>query len=276
VHAVAHSAQLADPAAIWHHGDLLEPGIAEALLHSVEPTHLVHFAWFAEPGEFWSSRQNERWLDASTRLLSAFAEGGGVRAVIAGTCAEYEWTSGICIEGETRLVPATLYGRCKDALRQRTEQIAYTAGLEVAWGRIFFLYGPHEHPQRLVPSVVCSLLRGAEAACTEGQQIRDFMHVEDAGEAFAALVDSGAQGAINVASGSRTRVRDVVELIGRIVGRAELLRFGAVRVPPNDPPLLVADVTRLGEEVGWAPRLSLEQGLQQTVEWWQRQRCALS
>jgi nucleoside-diphosphate-sugar epimerase len=115
------------------------------------------------------------------------------------------------------------------------------------------------------------LLRGEQAACTEGEQIRDFMHVEDVGDAFAALLDSEARGAVNIASGSGTRVRDLVELIGRIVGRPDLLRFGAISAPPDDPPMLVADVTRLHRDVAWMPRLSLEQGMARTVEWWHRQ-----
>ena len=275
MHAVAHSAQRTEARAVWHKADLLEPGMAEALLRMVEPSHLVHFAWFAEPREFWASGENERWLDASTRLLRAFADSGGVRAIVAGTCAEYDWTSGVCVEGETPLVPATLYGRCKDLLRQRAEEIAHDTGIAVAWGRIFFLYGSHEHPQRLVPSVVRSLLRSEEAACTEGKQIRDFMHVGDVGDAFAALVDSNTRGAVNIGSGSRTRVRDLVELIGCIIGRRELLHFGALAAPPNDPPVLVADATRLREEVGWTPRLSLEQGVLQTIEWWQRQNATV-
>lgn len=274
VHAVARSKRCTESGVVWHDADLLEAGVADALLRMVKPTHLVHFAWFAKPGEFWSSTQNERWLDASTRLVRAFAGGGGLRAIVAGTCAEYAWTSGVCVEGETPLSPVTLYGRCKHVLRQRAEEIADASGIEVAWGRIFFLYGPHEHPQRLVPSVTCSLLRGEEAACTDGEQVRDFMHVEDVADAFAALVDSDARGAVNMASGSGTRVRDLVDLIGRIVGRPDLLRFGAIPAPVNDPPMLVADVTRLSEEVGWAPRLTLEQGVLQTVEWWRRRAAA--
>jgi nucleoside-diphosphate-sugar epimerase len=271
VHAVTCSGRRTEAHVSWHDADLLESGSAEALLRTVQPSHLVHFAWFAKPSEFWSSAENERWLDASTRLVQAFAEAGGLRAIVAGTCAEYEWTSEIYVEGETPLVPATLYGRCKDMLRQRAEKIARESDIEVAWGRIFFLYGPHEYPQRLVPSVVRSLLRGEQAACTEGEQVRDFMHVEDVGDAFGALADSHVRGTVNIAAGSRTRVRDLVELIGHIVGRPDLLRFGAIPAPSNDVPVLVADVTRLREEVGWAPRLSLEQGLVQTVEWWRRQ-----
>jgi nucleoside-diphosphate-sugar epimerase len=271
VHAVARSAGPPEAHVAWHEADLLKAGVADALLRAVEPKQLVHFAWFAKPGEFWSSPENERWLEASTRLLRAFAASGGTRAVIAGTCAEYDWSSGVCVEDETPLVPATLYGRCKDALRRQAEEIADATGMEVAWGRIFFLYGPHESSQRLVPSVTRSLLRGEEAACTEGEQIRDFMHVEDVGDAFAAVLDSEVRGAVNIASGAGTRVRDLVEVIGRMVGRPELIHLGAIAAPPDDPPVLVADITRLQEEVAWTPRFSLEQGVAQTVEWWQRQ-----
>jgi nucleoside-diphosphate-sugar epimerase len=271
VHAVARSAPSDRSEATWHTTDLLEPGAPERLVRATRPSDLLHLAWFATPGEFWSSPENQRWLEASTNLIRAFAAGGGERVVVAGTCAEYDWGSGLCVEGETRLEPATLYGRCKHSLHERTMQIAREAGITAAWGRIFFVYGPGEHPNRLVASVIRSLLRGEEARSTHGQQVRDFLHVEDVADAFVALLDSDAAGAINIASGTPTRVRDLVELIADAVGRRDLLRFGAVPTPPGDPSVLVADVRRLREELGWVPRLSLEEGVMRTVEWWRRE-----
>ena len=70
--------------------DLLEPGAAErADRASCRPTHLLHLAWYAEPGEYWTSPENLDWVEASLRLLRAFERRAG--AVFAGTCAEYEW-----------------------------------------------------------------------------------------------------------------------------------------------------------------------------------------
>jgi nucleoside-diphosphate-sugar epimerase len=271
VHAVARSAPADRSEATWHTTDLLEPGAPESLVRATRPSHLLHLAWFATPGEFWSSPENNRWLEESTNLIRAFAAAGGERVVVAGTCAEYDWGSGLCVEGETRLEPATLYGRCKHLLHERTVEIAREAGIAAAWGRSFFVYGPGEHPNRLVASVIRSLMRGEEARCTHGQHVRDFLHVEDVADAFAALLDSEAAGAINVASGTPTRVRDLVELIADAVGRRELLRFGAVPTPPGEPSVLVADVRRLRDELGWVPRLSLEEGVMQTVDWWRRE-----
>jgi nucleoside-diphosphate-sugar epimerase len=271
VHAVARSAPTDRSEATWHTTDLLAPGAAARLAHAVRPSHVLHFAWFATPGEFWSSPENPRWLEASTTLIREFAAAGGKRVVVAGTCAEYDWSSGFCVEGETPLEPTTRYGRCKHVLRERTEQLARDAGIGATWGRIFFVYGPHEHPNRLVASVIRSLLRGEEARCTNGEQVRDFLHVADVADAFAALVDSETAGPVNIASGSPTRVRDLVELIAAAVGRQDLLRFGAVPTPRGEPPVLVADVRRLRDEFGWVPRLSLEEGVMQAVKWWRRE-----
>jgi nucleoside-diphosphate-sugar epimerase len=271
VHAVGRSAPSSEPNAFWHTADLLEPGAAKRLLHAVRPSHLLHLAWFATPGEFWSSPENDRWVEASTILFREFAAVGGKRLVVAGTCAEYDWSSGICVEGTTPLEPATQYGRSKHLLHERTEQLARDVAITTAWGRIFFVYGPHEHPNRLVASVIGSLLRGTEARCSHGSQVRDFLHVSDVGDAFVALLDSDAVGPVNIASGSSTRVRDLVELVAAAIGRPDLLRFGAVPAPPGDPAVLVADVHRLRDELTWAPRFSLEEGVMQTVDWWRQE-----
>jgi nucleoside-diphosphate-sugar epimerase len=223
-----------------------------------------------EPGAFWSSPENVRWVEASLALLRAFADAGGQRAVVAGTCAEYDWSAGVCVEGETPLVPATLYGTCKHGLHTVAAGLAAEQGLSLAWGRIFFLYGPGEHPSRLVPAVILPLLRGEPAELTEGSQERDFLHVADVAGAFAALVDSEVEGAVNVASGERTSVRALAELAGEITGRPDLLRFGALPSRPGDPPLIVGDRRRLADEVGFTPRHTLRSGIEDAVAAWRR------
>ena len=236
--------------------------LAQRAVEEVRPTHLLHLAWFAEHREYWTSPENRRWVDASLRLVQRFRELGGERAVVAGSCAEYDWRAGVCVEDETPLAPRGLYGESKNALREALGEDG------VAWGRIFFLFGPHEHPERLVPSVVRPLLHGEQARVSEGNQRRDFLHVGDVGDAFAALVDSEATGPVNVGSGDARSVRELVETAAGIVGRPELVRFGA---PVDEEPLVVADVTRLRDEVGWTPSRTLEQGLTETVEWWRKQ-----
>jgi nucleoside-diphosphate-sugar epimerase len=137
---------------------------------------------------------------------------------------------------------------------------------------VFFLYGPDEQPGRLVPSVVRSLLGGESVPASDGEQIRDFLHVSDVADGFASLLASDVCGPVNIASGEAVTVRTVIETIARSVGRPELIRWGALERGPGDPDVLLADVARLRDEVGFVPRITLEEGLMTTVDWW-RERC---
>src|SRR3982074_2423439 len=111
--------------------------------------------------------------------------------------------------------------------------------LSTAWGRIFFQFGPDEHPDRLVASVIMNLLSGREALCTHGRQIRSFLHVADLGAAFASLLDSGIEGPVNIGSEERIALADFIERIARQIGRPDLVRLGARSAPTAEPPLLV-------------------------------------
>ncbi len=257
--------------AAWHHADLLSPESIPRLLETIQPTHLLHLAWYAVPGRFWTSPENLRWVGASLELLRAFAAAGGQRVVGVGSCAEYEVSDRDCDERATPLRPATLYGTCKHALRLEQEQYA-EGRMSASWGRVFHLYGPYEHLERLVPSVITSLLNGRPALCTSGVQIRDFLHVEDVASAFAALLDSDVQGPVNIASGTPTSVADLVQRVGSHLHAEALVRLGAREPAPNDPPRLTASVSRLHHEVGWRPAMSLEQGLSHTIDWWRSQQ----
>jgi nucleoside-diphosphate-sugar epimerase len=216
-----------------------------------------------------------RWAEATLRLVQAFREAGGERAVIAGTCAEYAWGQGYCSEALTPIAPRTPYGACKHAAHVAVRAFAEASRLSCAWGRIFFVYGPHEKLPRLVPSVLESLAAGQPVRCSHGEQRRDYLHVEDVARAFAALLEGDVQGAVNVASGAAVRVGDLVRRLVELIDPTAPIRFGAVETPADDPPVIAADVSRLREEVGWRPRFDLEDGLRQTVNWWRTRTSAV-
>lgn len=256
-------------AVTWHRADLLDSGTHATLLAAVAPSHLLHLAWYAEHGRFWTSVENLRWASATIALVHAFAEAGGRRAVLAGSCAEYRWgEAGPCIEDVTPLEPATLYGTAKNVTRSLLQTAAAELGIEFAWGRIFFLYGPGEAPGRLVAAVARALVAGERAATGDGTQIRDFLHVADVAGAFAALLDSDVGAAVNVGSGEGRPLRDVIAAIGAAAARPDLLDVGALPARPGDPAELVADVTRLRDEVGFTPAIALDEGIERTVGWW--------
>ena len=268
VHAVSGSptTQDADGVIHWHCANLLKPDEVVALVQKVKPSHLLHLAWYAIPGKFWTASENLDWVQATVGLMRVFHEQGGQRFVGAGSCAEYDWAFDHCQEASTPCRPATLYGAAKYCTQLLLDAWSRQTGMSSAWGRVFFLYGPGEYPSRLVPSVINSLLNGEPALCTHGEQVRDFMHVEDVAAAFVALLDSDVRGVVNIASGTPLALKEIVYTIADKMGRRDLVQLGAVPSSADDPAALIADIERLRDEVGFKPSLNLQDGIALTVE----------
>jgi nucleoside-diphosphate-sugar epimerase len=270
VHAVSNKTSeiLISQDCFWHRTNLLDFQQIKDLLNIVKPRYLLHFAWDATPGKYWTSEENFTWIQASIELLKQFREQGGQRVVMSGSCAEYDWNYGYCSEYLTPRNTNSVYGTCKKALQEIFATYCEANQLSGAWGRIFFLYGCYESPNRLVPSVILSLLKEDAALCSHGNQIRDFLYVDDVANAFVSILENDITGCINIGSGNPISVKEIIYTIGEKMGRLDLIRLGALSSSPNEPKLLVADTTRLYNEVGWRPQNDLNTGLDKTIMWW--------
>ncbi|MDD5672592.1 MAG: NAD(P)-dependent oxidoreductase [Chitinivibrionales bacterium] len=270
VHALYHSPTFTDrdKAARWHVCDLLDAAKTKKTIKEIKPTHLLHFAWYAVPGKYWTAIDNLYWLQASLHLTETFITYGGTRLVAAGTCSEYGWTDDLCSEYKTPTNPTSLYGTCKGALQRVIDQLSSDKKISCAWGRIFFPFGPHENLVRLIPSVVLALIKKEEALCTHGNQVRDFLYVDEVAAAFVALLDSEVQGPVNIASGVPVTLKEIIYIIGDLLGNAGLIKLNAVIPAQPEPPRIVADITRLQTEVGWRQTTDLEEGISTTIAFW--------
>ncbi len=257
----------------WRLCDLLAPGEAARLVWETKPDAVLHLAWTASPGQFWTDPANLDWIGASLALARAAREVGARRFCGAGTCFEYDWPAqGDCRELATPLGAHTLYDAAKDACRRALEAYARQAGLSFAWARLFYFYGPDEHPDRLVASVARALAAGRPARCSSGLAVRDYMDARDAGAALAALVVSPVEGPVNVGSGRGVGIADLARTLGALAGRPELVQLGALPDRADEPPRIVADVGRLTREVGFSPQVALEDGLRAALDDARRRR----
>ena len=248
--------------------DLLASDELDVYLERIQPDLCIHLAWYAVPGKYLTSVENLSLLNASLRLAARLAGLGCKRFIGLGTCIEYDTSLGYLSE-ESPTRPCNLYAASKLALQTVLNQLTHITGMEVAWPRIFYLYGPFEDERRLVPSVICSLLRNQLVRVTKGEQIRDYLHVEDVAAAIWAVARSNLSGPVNIGSGEPIAVRDIVTNIGAILSRPELIALGVLPYSVSEPMFICANNRRLTENTTWAPRYELEQGLRHTVEWWQ-------
>lgn len=244
--------------------DLLAAPDYAALVKQANATHLLHLAWYAEHGKFWASPLNLRWVDATVRLVEAFCEGGGKRVVVAGSCAEYDWSKSYCNEVDTPLHPASLYGAAKDATRRLVMALCAQRHVSCAWGRVFLLYGAGEKRERLIPLLI-DVFRGTRPPfAINAAAFRDFLHASDVARAFVTLLQSNASGAYNVSSGDALQVEEIVRTLAGVMNADPQILLNLAADRPGEPHTLVGENQKL-RALGWSPAVSLMQGLEKTV-----------
>lgn len=251
----------------WIKLNLFDYAQVEKVIEAIKPAYLLHLAWYTEPGKFWNGLENLDWLQASLHLIQQFHRHGGKRVVSAGSCAEYDWNFSLYSETTTPYQPATLYGTSKRALYSILQKFSKQVGLSFAWGYLFYLFGPHEHPKRFFSSVIQAILKKEPLACSHGNQIRDFLYVKDVARAFVLLLMSDFEGAINIGSGKGISLKEAGLAVCQILNGEEYLKFGALEAPPHDPPKLIADISLL-TQLNWAPKYEFQSGLKETIAWW--------
>jgi dTDP-6-deoxy-L-talose 4-dehydrogenase (NAD+) len=228
-------------------------GAAKALLTAHRPTHLVHLAWYAEPGDYLGSRENLGSLAATTDLVAAAVDAGCGRIVAAGSCLEYAASDAPHRETDPA-GPESLYAACKHAAHVVCEPLTADRSAFL-WARIFYLHGPGEDSRRLMPMVAARLRRGEPVDLSGGEQVRDYLHVADVADALATLACSDATGVANVCSGTPASLRNLLGAIGEHVGRPELLRFGRLPYRPGERMCIAGDPGTL-RALGWRPRFA--------------------
>jgi nucleoside-diphosphate-sugar epimerase len=137
--------------------------------------------------------------------------------------------------------------------------------------RIFPPYGPGDNERRLIPSVIRKLLARETPALTTGMQRWDFVHVRDIAAAYLAVLSSPPQALLgelfNVATGDPRTVREVVEQVHSLLGSTTELQWGSVPHRRNEVWLNSGNPEKIRSMLGWEPRVSLPQGLEETVAW---------
>jgi nucleoside-diphosphate-sugar epimerase len=227
-------------------------------------THLLHLAWVAEHGKYWTSPLNLRWVDATVHLVDAFCAAGGQHAVIAGTCAEYDWSYGYCREESTPLRPTTLYGAAKDATRRLVTKVCEQREVSCAWGRVFLPFGYGEANNRLIPSLIEVFLGKREPYSVNIAAFRDFLHVSDVAAGFLRLLTSKTGGEFNISSGIPTPITEVVTVLADLLGADPQLIFSLSSERLDEPVLIVGENLKL-KALGWQPNLRIQQGFERMV-----------
>jgi len=241
--------------------DLADGGAVADAVSRIGADACVHLAWYAEPGSYLRDVvRNVSSLENSLRLLRLLREGPTQRVVLAGTCLEASAGPGQGTE--------PIYALAKRALHE-----VATGGmadqLSVTCAHVFSVFGPWEDERRAVPSIIRSLLCGAEVDVSGGSQLRDYVHVADVASAFATVLEADTLGTVDVCTGEARPISDVFDELGRATGRSRLIHRGARATAADEEFDAVGDPGPL-RALGWRPLETFSRRIEETVTWWEK------
>lgn len=248
--------------------DLEDHSKLERAFARFNPECVIHLAWHGVLGEARNDLSQHRNVSISTCLINLAAKTGATSWIGVGSQAEYgPWSSPI--DENTPTHPTTVYGAAKLATCILAERMCKAAGLRFVWLRLFSSYGPKDHVEWMIPYLTNTLLRRGRPSLTSGEQLWDYLFVEDAADAFVSVVrNEKAEGIFNLASGETHKLRYIVELIRDMVDPTLELGFGEVPYRTDQVMRLEANISGLRTVTGWRPVTPLHEGLRRTVSWY--------
>jgi dTDP-6-deoxy-L-talose 4-dehydrogenase (NAD+) len=210
-----------------------------------KPETLIHLAWAGLPN-YQSQHHVEQELPAQYRFLEGLVEAGTRNLVVAGTCLEYGMQSGALAEDQPTL-PTTAYGVAKDTLRKQLQSLQARAPFALTWARLFYVYGEGQSAASLLSQLKAAVQRGdAVFNMSGGEQLRDYLRVEDAAEALVRLACTGRDnGVVNVCSGAPISVARLVRRWLEENGWRIELNLGYYPYPDYEPMAFWGDCRKL-------------------------------
>ena len=242
-------------------------------VQAVQPEVIIHFAGWME------RRRDMAILDdmyghhvSSTMNLILAADPEVTKLILnTGTSEEYGEQADPFIE-TLPIDPVSPYSASKGAATVMATYLSKAIGLPVVTMRPFITYGPGQVHDTLIPFLIKGVLQKKTVELTEGLQYRDFIFVDDLVSCYLAVIEKAesirSPDVFNVGTGRKTRVCDVIETIADLTNGHEYLKIGARPMRPGEPESMMANIQKAEEFLEWVPKVSLNEGLRKTIDWW--------
>ena len=250
-----------NPNLSYFRGDLSDLTQWSRQIQDFSPEACIHLAWSDLPD--YSLLKCMENFNTTIRLFGFLKDIECKKIFTAGTCWEYGNLKGQ-VKEEDSSSGMNLFASFKTALRLTGESLAAEKGIKFIWGRIFFVYGPGQREQSLIPFFYRGLKKKEAPRINNPSAINDFIYVSDVASAIVALIEApDTSGVFNIGSGTPTTVGKLCSLVAQRLGVEEL------SIQPHSSSIekgFWADISSINKSTGWNPQISLQKGIEETID----------
>lgn len=226
-----------------------------------KPQATVHMAWEGLPR--YDSETSIKNLHYGLDLINMLAETTCKRVLVTGSCWEYGKQKGKLKEDIT-LKPFNVFTAAKNSFHWLGEEIAKGNNMQFIWTRIFYVYGPGQRKDSLVPYIIRCIKEGKEPTIKTPLAKNDFIYVGDVAEAISMIIKKCNKSSVyNIGSGKSTSVQDIIKIVYN-----NLNPHHESKEPPKSNTSFDnfwADISKIKREIGWKPKTTIKEGIKRTL-----------
>lgn len=258
---------------VYHIIDLTDFESVKSTVQQIKPDVIFHLAAY---GVDYRQQNIHQAIDAniiaSVNLFEAFLANNGQKFIHTGSCFEYGQKNEPISEHDFS-DPTSAYGATKASSVHLLSGMAKSMRSgELVILRPFGVFGEYEGLHRFVPQVIDKLKSGNTVQMTLGEQIRDYIYIDDLIDAYvlASIVPlKNKVEIINIGSGKGIAMKDLALIISKQLGVSnDLMQFGALPYRLDEMMYLVANVDKAKSLLGWEPKVPIEKGIEHAIKWY--------
>lgn len=233
-------------------------------VRSFAPDAVMHCAWITSPSSYENSPYNIILKELSLKFFNSMIDNNVKQFICCGTCAEYKQSNMLLYEDESIIEPQSLYAKAKADLYKEMIISQKKSDTKITWARIFFPYGPGEHPDRLISSIIKAIQLRQKMQLRSPHAIRDYIHVEDVATALLCLCEKKVNGIFNIGTGIGTSLSNIqknIEILMNTRNGQKQIIADMLSKDNNTDDKIVASVKKISA-LGWKHRYSINSGLE--------------
>lgn len=243
-------------------GNLSNPEDWRKELKDFKPETTIHLAWEGIPN--YDSETSIKNLKYGLELFSLLAEIGCKSILSTGSCWEYGGQPGKLSENTTPK-PLNAFTSAKNALHLLGKEIANENNMNFIWTRLFYVYGPGQKKESLIPYLINCIKKGKTPEIKNPSAQNDFIYVGDVAEAISLLIQNCKRSGIyNIGSGRLTSIQDIIKIIYNNFG----LQKDYKNTTPGTTDIFSgfwADISKIKNDVGWEPKTEIQKGIKKII-----------